>query len=336
MPDGRPEGARDPAIPAPELLFPLVEDRHGPRQALVFGNEAPGGECPFYKARLCHHCDIGRGEGARFDAALNRRRLAWFRARYEALWPRVAHLVVYDSGSVLNPAELSPAVLDEVVAFARGLPSLRALSLDTREGYVQRSRLVALARALGAPRRIAPILGLESADDAIRDGLLEKRMGRAAIERAAAEIGAAAREAAGDPTAARIALSVNVVVGGPGAAGERAASDARETARYALDLARGAGVPLELNLHPYYPSARGAARFPDHPRPTLAEVLDAARAVLAEIGAPDPTATVFLGLHDEGHDRRPDERAGAVDPLREALSRFHREQDSGALPPTAS
>jgi hypothetical protein len=324
---------RDPAVPAQDLLFPIVEDRLGPRLALVFGNEAPGGECPFYRAALCHHCDIGRGEGARFDLSTNRRRLAWFRARYAEDWPRIAHLVIYNSGSVLNPAEMAPALLDEVLGFARGLPALAAVSLDSREGFVTEARVAGAARALGAPRRLRVIIGIESADDAIRDGRLEKRMPRAAVERAALALGRAAREAAENPGAASIGLDVNVVVGGPGAAGGRAPADAAATARWAVALARAAGVPLDLNVHPYDPSARGAARFPGHPRPGPTEVVAAVEAMLGEIRAAGATGetSLFLGLHDEGHDTRREERARAISPLAAALARFHRDQDAAAL-----
>lgn len=318
-------------VPAPELLFPIVEDWLGPRLVLVFGNEAPRGECPFYRAGLCYHCDIGGGEGVRFDAGANRRRLAWFRAHYRDELPRIAHLVLYNSGSVLNPVEMAPEFLEETIAFARGLPVLSAVSLDTREIFVNESRIVALARALGAPRALRPIIGIESADDAIRNGLLDKRMKRAAIERAVAALGAAARTLEGEPEAAGIGLEVNLVVGGPGAAGDRAVEDARATARYALGLAARAGLALGLNLHPYYPSARGEARFPGHSRPSRATVIRAAAAVLDECRASGAEAAVFLGLHDEGHDHRPEERAAEVFPLRAALDEFHRRQDARAL-----
>lgn len=310
------------ARPSEALLFPIVADRLGPRLVLVFGNEAPAGECPFYRAALCHHCDIGRGEGRRFTVEENRRRLAWFRERYEAEWPRVAHLVVYNSGSVLNPRELAPAFLLEVLAFARGLPALAAVSLDSRETFLDEDRLASAGRALGAPRALRVILGLESADDAIRDGLLEKRMGRGAIERGIEALGRAAR------AAPNLALAANVVVGGPGAAGPRAAADAAATARYALELATRAGVPLDLNVHPYYPSERGLARFPDHARPALADVVAAVEAMReATRGA----APIFLGLHDEGHDLRPEERQRTLAPLAAALARFHRDQDPAVL-----
>jgi hypothetical protein len=84
-------------------------------------------------------------------------------------------------------------------------------------------------------------------------------------------------------------------------------------------------------VHPYYPSARGLARFPAHGRPSLAEVVASVEAIHAEIQARRGGAGIFLGLHDEGHDRRPAERAAALAPLAAALERFHREQRPEAL-----
>ena len=100
----------DPAIPDARLLFEPVQDGYGTRLALVFGNEAPGGVCPFY-GRQCYHCDIGAGEGVQFNTDWNSRRLDFFRRHYADILPRTAHLVVYNSGSVLNPHELSDASL---------------------------------------------------------------------------------------------------------------------------------------------------------------------------------------------------------------------------------
>ena len=70
------------SVPRRELLFEVVRDPYGPRLALVFGNHAPGGICPYYTGELCYHCDIGAGEGAAFDHTTNRQRLAWFADYY--------------------------------------------------------------------------------------------------------------------------------------------------------------------------------------------------------------------------------------------------------------
>jgi hypothetical protein len=308
------------AEPPAASVFAPVHDRYGPRLALVFGNHAPGGICPYYAAARCHHCDIGAGEGAAFDPETNRARLAWFRDRYAALLPDVAHLVIYNSGSVLNPREMPPNLLDEILAFARALPATRVVSLDSREPYITAPALERVARALGPAISGRPILGLESADDAIRDGLLEKRMPRPAIRRAFAAAGAAG-----------LAMDVNIVIGSPGTTPETAPADAAATARYAFDAGREAGVAVDLNLHPYYPSARGLTRFPGHARCSLATTARAVRAIDAVRCSLAPAASLFIGWQDEGHDREPAARAAELARALAAIDTFNRTQDAAAL-----
>ena len=127
------------ARPADRLLFAPTRDRYGVRLALVFGNHAPGGRCPYYAAGKCHHCDIGAGEGAAVTSELNRQRLAWFQEHYRQVLPEVVHLVLYNSGSLLNPQEMPADLLDEVLVWARSLPALRMVSLETRENAVNRT-----------------------------------------------------------------------------------------------------------------------------------------------------------------------------------------------------
>ncbi len=124
------------ARPADRLLFAPTRDRYGVRLALVFGNHAPGGQCPYYAAGKCRHCDIGAGEGAAVTSESNRQRLAWFQEHYRPVLREVAHLVLYNSGSLLNPLEMPADLLDEVLVWARSLPALRMVSLETRENAV--------------------------------------------------------------------------------------------------------------------------------------------------------------------------------------------------------
>lgn len=121
------------AKPSSEHLFQCVTDAYGKRLALVFGNHAERGECPYYTAALCHHCDIGMGEGVAFDLASNRRRLEWYQSRFSLEWASLAHLVVYNSGSVLNPVEMPFEFLQYVLALARKVDSVRVVSVDSRE-----------------------------------------------------------------------------------------------------------------------------------------------------------------------------------------------------------
>ena len=171
---GRPASA----IPRPESLFEPVRDRYGLRLALVFGNHAPGGFCPYFTEGRCFHCDIGAGEGAAFDLTTNRQRLAWFRQHYQPHFASISHLVVYNSGSAFNPREMPPVMLDEIVAFACSLPAVRVISIDSREPFITLDTLRRIMSLAGPGIAIRPILGIESSNEVIRNEILRKAMPR--------------------------------------------------------------------------------------------------------------------------------------------------------------
>jgi hypothetical protein len=309
-------------LPHPESLFKPVYDRRGLRLAIVLGNEAPSGVCPYAAKNNCHHCDIGLGEGRRFDPAMNLARLRWLQRYYSSIWPRVAHLVVYNSGSVLNRLEFAPEILTAVLDFARSLPELRLVSVESREAFVTPEVVSRLAADLGAGREARVIVGIESADDTIRNKLLRKQMPRKAIERAVRAIATVRRVVVLSGNKAALAgLAANVIVGGPGTTLKSIVRDAVETSMYSLMMAQANGIPLDLNLHPYYPSKRSTARFPDHPRPSLPALVDAVCSVAQSVG---DNAAVFVGLEDEGHDQEPGGRTEQVARLGRAADYFNR------------
>lgn len=312
------------AAPPSEHIFEPLRDSYGWRLALVFKNHAPDGLCPWFRAGRCHHCDIGGGEGGAGDTQQNRARLRWFEQRYADVLPKLAHMVLYDSGSVLNPKELPSELLDELITWARALPALQVVSLDTREAFVEAPRLIALADLLGASRSLRPILGLETADDALR-ALIDKRMPRSAVVRVFDEI-AQANAATG-----RVGLDVNVVVGGPGTTDSTAVPDAVATARFVWEQGAARGISVDLNLHPYYPSVRGLARFPDHPRCSPEVALESLRA-LAELRVElNAEGNLFVGWQDEGHDQEQEERQRELDALGAGFDLFNQTQDAATL-----
>jgi len=318
---------RPTARPPADNLFAPVQDRYGQRLALVFGSHAPDGICAYFRAGRCHHCDIGAGEGAQFDRATNRARLAWFREHYASVLEETVHLVLYNSGSVLNPREIPPDLLGEILAWARDLPALAVVSIESREAYITEPTIAEVAAALPGPLRFHPILGLETADDRLRNDLLQKKMPRSAVTRAFDSVGAVAR-ALGP---GRVGLDVNVVVAGPGTAAENAVEEAAATARFAFEQARRASLEIDLNLHPYYPSERGRTRFPDQPRCSLDVLARAVAAIHREKEALAPEAGIFIGAQDEGHDTEKAERAGELERAAASFVQYNRTQDPGAL-----
>jgi hypothetical protein len=309
------------------MRFEPVRDRYGWRLALVFGNHAPGGICPYYVGELCYHCDIGAGEGAAFDTAANHRRLVWFRDYYRSHLDSVRHLVLYNSGSVLNPREMPPELLDEILTFARSLPAVRIVSLDSREAYIRPEPLKRILRVAGERLTTRPILGIESSDDRIRNEILRKAMPRAAITRVFHDLGTLAAEYEED----RIGLDVNIVIGGPGTTLETAVEDACETARFALRTGAECGVKVDLNLHQYYIGARGLARFPDQRRCSIATIADAASQIAQLIRSMGVASHIFIGWQDEGHDREQRERDIELERARAAFDRFNQTNEPGVF-----
>ena len=285
--------------PAAALRFEPTQDRFGMRLSLVFGNEAKDGVCPFYRRDECSHCDIGAGEEKAATADSHAQRWNFFAHHYRRELPQVNHLVLYNSGSLLNPKEMSPLALGALCDEAAKLPSLRMLSLDTRELFVQRDRLSALRSRLPAQVSLRIILGLESADEEVRLIYLNKRMPTPAIEQAVAELAAS-----GD----NVGLWLSLVFAPPGRRGEAAVTDLVEGIRYGVALAQRHRLPVDFNIHPFYPSKRSLRAHPDHPRADVAQLqlaLSAAQTELADLGS---DASLFVGWQDEQHDQRQDLR----------------------------
>ena len=312
------------AVPRPEILFEPVRDRYGWRLALVFGNHAPGGICPFFAGELCYHCDIGAGEGAAFDLATNRRRLDWFGDYYRQHLESVGHLVFYNSGSVLNPREMPPELLEDVLGFARSLPAVRVVSARFLcEAYIKSETLRRILSVVGEGIVVRPILGVESADDRIRNEVLQKAMPRVAIMRVFRDLGAVAAEYGAD----RIGLDINIVIAGPGTTNETAVEDAVRTAELALSAGARDGVNVDLNLHPYYIGTRGSTRFPDHRRCSIATTGRAAAAIAYLVRSMGVQSGIFIGWQDEAHDLLQEERTLELKQAGSAFDQFNQTND---------
>jgi hypothetical protein len=328
QPQGATSEYADPgAVPPTESVFQPVCDRYGWRLALVFGNHAPGGLCPYYMGERCLHCDIGAGEGAAFDLVTNRRRLAWFQEYYCPHLASISHLVLYNSGSILNPLEMPPEFLDEIVAFASSLPTVAVISLDSREPFIKPSALKRILEVAPTKAAIRPILGIESSDDRIRNDVLRKGMSRTAINRVFNDLSRLAVEFG----PSRIGLDVNIVIAGPGTSRETAIDDAVGTARFALTKGADHGIRVDLNLHPYYPGARGLGRFADHPRCSLATMIEVGTIIADLVRSEEAATAIFIGWNDEGHDAERRQREVEIAKAGAAFDRFNQTNDSRAL-----
>tara|TARA_Y100000310_G_C20621132_1_gene783346 strand:- start:86 stop:1015 length:930 start_codon:yes stop_codon:yes gene_type:complete len=279
--------------PDESILFEPVADAYGSRLALVFGNEFANGECPFYTAKQCNHCDIGAGEGKQFDSEMNAERLGFFQEQYKDVLKGIEHLVIYNSGSTLNKREMSRKTLREVLDYASSLEDCKVVSLDSREMYATEDSLDYVVGSLREDQQARVILGIESQSDEVRIGKLNKRMTRKGIERAFSVVG---------KYEGNVGVDVNIVFQPPELNGEDAITEAVETLKYGLDLGEQYGVPVDFNFHPYYQSEKSKGLFPDHPRADLQDAKKSLRRMKAEIG--DRDTKIFVGWQDEEHDQQ--------------------------------
>jgi hypothetical protein len=172
-----------------------------------------------------------------------------------------------------------------------------------------------------------PILGIETADDRLRVDVLQKAMPRTAINRVYSDLSELGLELG----PGRVGLDVNIVIAGPGTCPETAVEDAVRTARYALDSGARHEIKVDLNLHPYYRGDRGAARFPDHPRCSLATTVRAVSEIAVLVRSMAADTSIFIGWQDEGHDQERLERDHDLERGRAAFDRFNKTNDPDAL-----
>jgi hypothetical protein len=268
---------------------------------------------------------MGRGEGLIDDPGLNVKRLRWFRIAWEYLLPTLGQLRVHNSGSVLNPRELPPAVLEQVVTLAGDIAGLKVIALQSREAYITAPRVRAVVAGLEPRVRVRPILGVETINDAVRNDLLNKRMSREGIQRAFEAVGEVRREGG------RVGMDVNVIVGLPGVGNP--VDDAVATARYVAQLAARSGVGVDITMYPFFRTKRSFRMYPDHPRCALPVFAEAAVMVHDELNRIAGRAVMFLAWEDDGLDLESDARDLESERIMDPFGKFNRTNDPDALAP---
>lgn len=90
---------------------------------------------------------------------------------------------VYNSGSMLNPAEIHFEALKRICTYISRQPSIKKIVLETRAEFVTRDALERLYDTLRYDQRISVAIGLETADDVKRDLCMNKGCSVDEIER---------------------------------------------------------------------------------------------------------------------------------------------------------
>ncbi|MBN2477662.1 hypothetical protein JXB01_00040 [Candidatus Micrarchaeota archaeon] len=310
--------AHKPAIPKTSILFEPVRDAYGKRLALVFGNEFKNGKCPFYIKNQCYHCDIGAGEGVKFTPEMNKERLNFFRRHYRGVLGSMAHLVIYNSGSTLNKAEMSRQTLGDIIEHASSLKKCKIVSFDSREMYVTEDSLDYIIGKLRKNQQARVILGIESQNDRIRIKKLNKTMKRENIAKAFEAVGR---------YKGKIGMDINILFQPPELVGEDAIKESVETLKYGLNLGKRHKVPVDFNFHPYYPSKRSKKIYPNHPRADFQDSKKALLRMKAEIEGRRSDAKIFIGWQDERHDQQQRIRIKELEKEMENFDNFNAAQD---------
>jgi len=221
-------------------------------------------------------------------------------AQFESLFddPRtlegVGQLDLYNSGSFFADQEIAPEVRRHVLSSLTGTDVRRVL-VEARPEHVRREKLVEAREALDDT--VLEIgIGLESADDHVRDVLVRKGYGKAEFETAVREIRSANDERS---DLAPLRLLVYLLIKPPGLSERDAVKDAIASARYVAVVARREGVPARVAFQPVFvPPGTAleqeflASRFKP---PSLWSVLEVVRAVHGAI-------ELSVGMSDEGLD----------------------------------
>jgi len=197
----------------------------------------------------------------------------------------VDEIDLYNSGSFLADQEIPP----EVRAHVLGRLARTAVShvlVEARAEHVREDKVRAMRALLRPDQRLEVGIGLESADDHVRDVLINKGFSRADFERAADALGAA-----GAGLLAYVLLK-------PEGLEERAAiEDAVATTRYVFEVAGARSVRARVALEPAFvppgTALETALRQGRYTPPSLWSVIEVVRRSHA-------LGELVVGLSDEG------------------------------------
>lgn len=225
----------------------------------------------------------------------------------------VGEVALYNSGSFLSDAELPPEIRAGVLA-QLGRTQVRRVLVESRPEYVRADTLREARRALG-DKELEVGIGLESADDRVREVLVRKGFGRVDFERAVEVLsGAQAR------------LLAYLLVKPAGLSEAEAIEDAVRSARYVFEVAGRLKVAARAALQPVFvaPGTQLERDFlaGDHRPVSLWSVVEVVKRAHA-------LGELTVGLSDEGlgSQSRPQGCDRCTDALRGALGEYNRSRD---------
>jgi radical SAM enzyme (TIGR01210 family) len=192
-----------------------------------------------------------------------------------------------NEGSILDESTFPREQLNHVLSRCSLLPSIREVVLETRAEFASEALLDDIL-ALIRPSKLTLKIGLESADDRIREEILRKRMNLRDFERVVEMLGRK-----------RIGLASYVLLkADPAHSDEEGREDARKTCEYLKQLCRRTNTDLTLRINAMYRAGGSAwSRWAEDYRWEPPSIFDLAEVML---DVHDDDIRVFAGLYDEG------------------------------------
>lgn len=206
-----------------------------------------------FRARGCAHAFRGKGpcrmcafpDSSNQDRPVSEEELV---AQFENMMADVdlagegIHQVdLFCAGSFFNDEEIPPAVRGHVLGRLGALPAVRRVLVETRPEYLTGERVDAALAALGNGAQLEVALGLESADDRVREEIIRKGFGREDFE-------GALRVLATRPVAALVYLLVKP----PTLSEGEALADAVASGRWVFERAAAHGVTVTAAFQPVF------------------------------------------------------------------------------------
>jgi radical SAM enzyme (TIGR01210 family) len=143
-------------------------------------------------------------------------------------------------GSFLNENEISARARRELLGMIAQLSGVRRVSFESRSEYVTEAKLAESRRILG-DRVVEFGIGLESADDQVRNQIIRKGLTRQRFERVARTVGLSGLD-----------LLVYLLIKPPHLTEQQAIGDAEASVAYVSQVAANNGVRVRMALEPVF------------------------------------------------------------------------------------
>ena len=224
------------------------------------------------------------------------------------------------AGSFYNDDEMSPESREYLFKEAAKLPEVKHVQVETRVDYLTLEKVVESQKQLRSDQKLELAIGLESANDKIRNNVLHKGLSRAGYEHFADIC-----------QETRSRMRSYILVGSPTLTESEVMEDAVETARYVYEVANARGVEACLALKPMFipKGTEIEKQFEDgkYKLPTLWSVIESIKRI-TKLKQYQPNS-IWVGMYDENlSSDRFTHNCGKCDKkVAEAIIRYNGTQD---------